>query len=194
MARAAGLAMSEAHLLHDREFAHFMTRRFDRVGDRRLHLHSLGGLMHADYNVRQLVSYENWFRAIRTIGLGQPVVDEAYRRMVFNIMARNQDDHVKNIAFLMHPDGSWHLAPAFDLTWAMSGRWTATHQMTARGKDDGFAREDMLAIGATFDVRHDGREIIEQVVEGLAVWPGAANEAGIGADLIAQIGGSFRRL
>jgi serine/threonine-protein kinase HipA len=193
LARAAGIEMAETHLLREREFAHFMTRRFDRTRDQRLHLHSLGGLLHADYNVRQVVSYEAWFQAIRMLGLGQPVVDEAYRRMVFNIVARNQDDHVKNIAFLMHPDGTWHLAPAFDLTWAMSGRWTATHQMTARGKDDGFTREDLLAIGATFDVRHDGQEIIEQVVASLGGWPAAAKEAGIGADLIDQIGRSFRR-
>jgi serine/threonine-protein kinase HipA len=194
MARAAGITMSETHLLHDREFAHFMTRRFDSLADQRLHLHSLGGLLHADYNVRQLVSYEEWFRAMRTLGLGQPAVDEAFRRMVFNIVARNQDDHVKNIAFLMHSDGSWHLAPAFDLTWATAGRWAATHQMTARGKDDGFSRDDLIAIGAAFDVRRDGQEIIDQVVESLAVWPDAAKEAGVEPAMIDQISGSFRKL
>lgn len=193
MARAAGIAMAETHLLREREFAHFMTRRFDRVGDQRLHLHSLGGLLHADYNVRQLVSYEAWFRAIRALGLGQPVVEEAFRRMVFNVAARNQDDHVKNIAFLMHPDGTWHLAPAFDLTWATAGRWAATHQMTARGKDDQFTREDLLAIGAAFDVRRDGQEIIDAVVESLDLWPGAAKEAGINAEVIAEVGRTFRR-
>lgn len=193
VARVAGIDMSETHLLRDREFAHFMTRRFDRKAEQRLHLHSLGGLLHADYNVRQLVSYEEWFRAIRTLGLGQPVVDEAYRRMVFNLAVRNQDDHVKNIAFLMHQDGTWHLAPAFDLTWATAGRWAATHQMTARGKDDHFTLEDLLAIGASFDVRKDGREIIDQVAESLTIWPGAANDAGIDRALVDQIGRSFRR-
>ena len=193
MARAAGIPMAETHLLHDREFAHFMTRRFDRDADQRLHLHSLGGLLHADYNVRQVVSYEEWFRVIRTLGLGQPVVDAAYRRMVFNIAARNQDDHVKNIAFLMRPDGTWQLTPAFDLTWATAGRWAATHQMTARGKDDQFIRDDLIAIGAAYDVHLDGREIIDQVVEALDVWPEAAKAAGVGQAMINQIDASFRK-
>ena len=193
MARTAGIAMSETYLLRDREFAHFMTRRFDTLAGQRLHLHSLGGLLHADYNVRQVVSYEEWFRAIRTLGLGQPAVDEAFRRMVFNLAARNQDDHVKNIAFLMHPDGSWHLAPAFDLTWATGGRWAATHQMTAHGKDDQFTRADLTAIGAAFDVRRHGQEIIEEVVESLSVWSPAAREAGVEPELISTVDTSFRR-
>ena len=193
MARAAGIPMAETHLLHDREFAHFMTRRFDRDADQRLHLHSLGGLLHADYNVRQVVSYEEWFRVIRTLGLGQPVVDAAYRRMVFNIAARNQDDHVKNIAFLMRPDGTWQLTPAFDLTWATAGRWAATHQMTACGKDDQFIRDDLIAIGAAYDGHLDGREIIDQVVEALVAWPEAAKAAGVGQAMINQIDASFRK-
>jgi serine/threonine-protein kinase HipA len=193
MARRAGIEMSETHLLREREFAHFMTRRFDRTVAQRLHLHSLGGLLHADYNVRQVVSYEGWFRAMRQLGLGQPVVDEAFRRMVFNLAARNQDDHVKNIAFLMSPDGAWRLAPAYDLTWATGGRWAATHQMTAAGKDDQFTRDDLLAVGAAYDVRHDGRVILDEVDAVLDDWPGVAKEAGISRELAAQIGRQFRR-
>ena len=193
MARTAGIEVPRTHLLCEREFAHFMSRRFDLTGDVRLHMHSLGGLLHADYNVRQIVSYEEWFRTIRALGLHQPVVDEAFRRMVFNLAARNQDDHVKNIGFLMSPDGNWQLAPAFDLTWATGGRWASTHQMTLRGKDDDFTRDDLLAVGAAFDVRQDGRAIIDQVDSALDIWPAAAWETGLDQMMIERVGAEFRR-
>lgn len=193
MARRAGIVMPETHLLREREFAHFMTRRFDRTVNERLHLHSLGGLLHADYNVRQVVSYEGWFRAMRRLGLGQPELDQAFRRMAFNLAVRNQDDHVKNIAFLMQPDGAWRLAPAFDLTFAVGGRWAATHQMTVAGKDDHFTRNDLLAVGEAFDVRGKGRMILDEVDAVLDDWPGLAKEAGIGREMTEQIGREFRR-
>jgi serine/threonine-protein kinase HipA len=187
MARTAGIDVADVHLLREREFAHFMTRRFDR-----LHLHTLGGLLHADYNIRQLVSYEEWFQAIRSLGLAQPALDQAYLRMVFNIAARNQDDHVKNIAFLMRPDGSWSLAPAYDLTWAMGGRWTMNHQMTVRGKGDGFTRSDLLAVGNMFDVRRSGRDALTAVAAALATWRDEAREVGLAAPLISDIEATFR--
>ena len=193
MARAAGVEMAETRLLREREFAHFMARRFDRDGDARLHLHSLGGLHHADYNVRQVLSYEDWFRTVRLLGMGQPAVNQAFRRMAFNLAARNQDDHVKNVAFLMATDGEWRLAPAFDVTWTMGGRWTATHQMTLGGKDDGFTRADLLAAGAAFDVPRDGAEIVAEVDAALASWEPAAREAGLDDGMIARIGDTFRR-
>jgi serine/threonine-protein kinase HipA len=193
MARAAGIEMMESQLLREREFAHFLTKRFDRVDHRRLHLHSLGGLQHIDYNVRGAFSYEGYFRTIRQIGLGQPSIDEAFRRMTFNLAARNQDDHVKNLGFVMDANGDWRLAPAFDLTWAMGGQWARTHQMTARGKDDEFTRDDLLAIGREFDVAKGGAGIIEQVDAALAVWPTAAREAELDATMIDQINASFRR-
>ena len=193
MARAAGIEMTETHLLREREFAHFMTRRFDREGDARLHMHSLGGLHHADYNIRQVLSYEDYFRTIRLLGMGQPEVDQAYRRMVFNIMARNQDDHVKNVAFLMGPDGKWRLAPAFDMTFAHGGAWAMTHQMTAHGQDDHFTRDDLLAVGSAFDVPRGGAGIIEEVGASLALWEGAARGAGVDVETISRIAGLFRR-
>ncbi len=193
MAGAAGIEMTDTFLLRERNFAHFMTRRFDREEGTRLHMHSLGGLQHADYNVRQVLSYEDYFRTIRLLGMGQPSVDQAYRRMVFNIMARNQDDHVKNVAFLMGPDGAWRLAPAFDMTFAYGGAWAMTHQMTARGKDDDFTRDDLLAVGRAFDVPKAGAVIIEEVEASLERWEPEAREAGVDAALIARIQAMFRR-
>ena len=156
-------------------------------------MHSLGGLHHADYNVRQILSYEDYFRTIRHLGLGQPDVDEAFRRMVFNLASRNQDDHVKNVAFLMGQDGKWRLAPAYDLSWAMGGRWTVTHQMTAGGKDDDFTRSDLLKIGAAFDVERDGAEIIDEVDAALASWTEEAEAVELEQEWVERIGGSFRR-
>ncbi|MGH7719000.1 MAG: type II toxin-antitoxin system HipA family toxin [Gemmatimonadaceae bacterium] len=192
MARRAGIDMLDTYLLRERDYAHFMTKRFDRDGDERLHLHSLGGLHHADYNIRQVLSYEDYFRTIRELGMGQPAVDQAYRRMVFNMATRNQDDHVKNVAFLMLPDGRWRLAPAFDVTWSYGGRWTSTHQMTAGGKDDNLTREDLLAIGATFDVANNGADILTEVEAALDLWELQAKAAGLDAATIRNIQGLFR--
>jgi serine/threonine-protein kinase HipA len=192
MARVAGIEMSATHLLRERDFAHFMTKRFDRDGDTRLHMHTLGGLQHADYNVRQVLSYEDYFRTIRLLGMGQPAVDQAFRRMVFNFAVRNQDDHVKNLAFLMGPAGQWELAPAFDMTWAYGGAWSMTHQMTARGKDDHFSRADLLDVGRAFDVPRDGADILEEVEASLDLWVPEAREAGVDAAWIGQIQSLFR--
>ena len=174
------------------DFAHFMTKRFDREGSARLHMHSLGGMHHADYSVRQLLSYEDYFRTVRLLGMGQPEVDQAYRRMVFNIAARNQDDHVKNLAFLMSADGRWKLAPAFDVTWAYGGAWSMTHQMTARGNDDQFTRDDLLAVGSAFDVPKHGADILAEVNAALERWVPEAQDAGLGKDWVTRIGGLFR--
>lgn len=192
MARAAGIEMAETRLLRERELAHFMTRRFDRAGGARLHMHSLGGLHHADYNIRQVLSYEEYFRTIRLLGMGQPEVDQAFRRMVFNIAARNQDDHVKNLGFLMGPDGRWRLAPAFDMTWAYGGKWAMTHQMTAHGKDDDFTRDDLLAVGRAFDVPRNGADIIDEVEAALGLWAPESQEAGLGPEWIMRIQSLFR--
>lgn len=179
MALRAGLEMFECALLHERDYAHFMTQRFDRVNGTRLHMHSLGGMQHADYNVRQVLSYEEYFRTIRALGLGQPALEQAYRRMVFNVLARNQDDHVKNFAFLMNPKGEWRLAPAYDVTWAVGGLWAHTHQMTVAGKDDNFTRADLLRVGEAFDVRQDGAAILEEVAEAVRSWPEEAASVGL---------------
>jgi serine/threonine-protein kinase HipA len=192
MANAAGIEMAETRLLRERDYAHFITKRFDRENGARLHMHSLGGLHHADYNIRQVLSYEEYFRTIRLLGMGQPAVDQAFRRMVFNFTARNQDDHVKNLGFLMGPEGKWRLAPAFDMTWAYGGKWAQTHQMTARGKDDNFARGDLLAVGHAFDVPKGGADIIDEVEAALGLWVPESQEAGLDLEWIARIQTLFR--
>lgn len=192
MARAAGLAMAPTHLLRERDFAHFMTRRFDRVDGQRLHVHSLGGLHHVDYNVRGALSYEEYLRTIRLLGLGQPAVNQAFRRVVFNLAAVNQDDHVKNIAFLMGPDGQWALAPAFDVTYARGNEWTRTHQMTLNGKDNSFVRDDLLRLGAMMDVPRDGADTLAEVESALESWPHEAQAVDLPAKWVERVGKAFR--
>ena len=133
MAQAAGIAMSECRLLEENGRRHFMTRRFDRLaGGEKLHMQSLGALSHFDFNRAGAYAYEQAMQVVRRLGLPMAAIEEQFRRMAFNVVARNQDDHVKNIAFLMDKRGRWSLAPAFDVTYSFnpSGAWTSMHQMT----------------------------------------------------------------
>jgi len=181
MARAAGITMSECRLLEEGGRRHFMTRRFDRLaGGQKLHMQSLCALAHFDFNQAGAYSYEQALLLIRQLKLPMATVEEQFRRMVFNLVARNQDDHVKNIAFLMNPQGVWALAPAFDVTYSYnpSGSWTSTHQMTLNGKRDGFSLEDMDA-GARSALMKRGRAatILEEVQAAVKRWPEFAAEA-----------------
>jgi len=191
MAKAAGLAMSECRLLEENGRRHFMTRRFDRLaGGAKLHMQSLGALAHFDFNQAGAYAYEQALLTIRQLKLPMAAVEEQFRRMVFNLVARNQDDHVKNIAFLMNQSGEWSLAPAFDVTYSYnpSGTWTAMHQMTLNGKRDGFTREDFAA-GAKAALMKRGRAatIIEEVSAAVRRWPEFAAEARLGEDWRDQI-------
>jgi serine/threonine-protein kinase HipA len=181
MAKAAGIAMSECRLLEEDGRRHFMTRRFDRLaGGEKLHMQSLCALAHFDFNQAGAYAYEQALLTIRQLQLPMAAVEEQFRRMVFNIVARNQDDHVKNIAFLMNKRGEWSLAPAFDVTYSYnpSGSWTATHQMTMNGKRDGFTQEDFAACAKSALMKR-GRAgtIIEEVQAAVKRWPEFAAEA-----------------
>ncbi len=192
LARNAGIEVAESHLLEERNLAHFMTRRFDRAGDLRLHMHTLGGMEHVDFNTPGLYSYEQYLRVVLSLGLGYPALEEAYRRACFNLLAVNQDDHVKNFAFLMDEQGRWRLSPAYDLTFARGRGYTRRHQMSFAGKRGGFTAGDFLDVGARFGLARDGSEILQQVGEALAVWPRTAAAAGVPEDRIRAIGGAFR--
>jgi serine/threonine-protein kinase HipA len=194
MARTAGIDMPETHLMREGDYAHFMAKRFDRINGTRVHMHSLGGLQHVDFNLRAAFSYEGFLRTINTVRLGQPAVNEGYRRMVFNIAAANLDDHVKNIAFLMSPEGEWRLSPAFDTTYAKGGPWTRTHQMTLQGKDDGFTRDELLATGKEFGVPENGAAIIELVKGALQTWESEATAVDVPPEWISRIRSSFSSL
>ena len=181
MAKAAGIRMSECRLLEENGRRHFMTRRFDRLaGGAKLHMQSLCALAHFDFNQAGAYSYEQALLTIRQLELPMAAVEEQFRRMAFNIVARNQDDHVKNIAFLMNQQGEWSLAPAFDVTYNYnpSGSWTANHQMTLNGKRDGFALADFEACAkAALMKRGRAATILNEVQTAVRRWPEFAAEA-----------------
>ncbi len=196
MAEAAGITVSPGvALMADGDLHHLAVRRFDRpTPTTRLHLHSLAGLTHTDYNIPQAFSYEQWFDTIRALELGADTIAEAYRRMVFNVAARNQDDHVKNHSFLMDRTGAWQLAPAYDLIFAAEGRWASRHQMTVAGKSDALTRDDLLAIGRRYDLPRHGAPLIDAVRAALAEWPERANAVGLDPQIITGFQSRFRHL
>ncbi|MEO6078370.1 MAG: HipA domain-containing protein [Steroidobacteraceae bacterium] len=198
MAKAAGITMSECRLLEENGRRHFMTRRFDRLaGGEKLHMQSLGALAHFDFNQAGAYGYEQALLTVRQLELPMASVEEQFRRMVFNIVARNQDDHVKNIAFLMNKRGEWSLAPAFDVTYSYnpSGSWTATHQMTLNGKRDEFKREDFVLCAKSAVMKRGRAEtIIEEVQAAVQRWPEFAAAARLGDEWRERIQAQHRKL
>lgn len=196
MARAAGIELEPTRLLEEGGRRHFMTRRFDRTADGgKLHMQSLAAMAHFDFNDPAACSYEQAFLTMRRLGLPMAMLEAQFRRMAFNICARNQDDHVKNIAFLMDRTGAWRLSPAFDITWSYNpdGRWTGRHQMSMNGKRDGFERADFDACADTVALgRRRARTILDEVQAAVAGWPAFADEAGVDAAWRRSIDPSFR--
>ena len=185
MARDCGIAMSDCRLLEENGRRHFMTRRFDRTDDgHKIHMQTLCGLAHYDFNLAGAYSYEQALMIIRQLGLPMSAVEQQFRRMVFNIVIRNQDDHVKNIAFLMDKAGQWSLSPAYDMTYSFnpSGLWTATHQMTLNGKRENFILEDFKNC-ARVGLLKRGQEklIIAEVLDIVTNWREYARQTGIPA-------------
>ncbi len=191
MARDAGIAMSACRLLEENGRRHFMTRRFDRGADgSKRHMQSLAGLAHFDFNRPGAHSYEQAFLVMRRLGLGTPAVEQMFRRMVFNVVARNQDDHVKNIAFLMDRAGHWQLAPAFDLTYAYrpGSPWTDRHQMTINGKREDFTLADFGACGRTASLpRGRATRIVEEACEVVCRWEDYAQRVQVDEEQIRRI-------
>lgn len=196
MARDCGIDISECRLFEENGRRHFMTRRFDRLaGGEKLHMLSLCALAHYDFNMAGAYAYEQALLVIRQMGLPMGAIEEQFRRMVFNIIARNQDDHVKNIAFLMDKSGKWSLSPAFDVTYSFNpaGAWTASHQMTLNGKRDDFTIDDFKACAKAASMKR-GRAgtIINEVRETVSRWKGYAEEAGIPVSVRDRIQRTFR--
>ncbi len=196
MALDAGIDMGESRLFQEGDQKHFMTRRFDRDQDgERLHMQSLGALAHFDFNADGAYSYEQVLLVIRQLRLGMETTERMFRRMVFNAITRNQDDHVKNIAFLMDRTGTWSLSPAFDVVWSFNpeGRWTSQHQMTINGKRDGFEFVDFkdVAQGASMK-RGRAQTILEEVLGAAGRWPEHAAAAGVTDQHMAHIESTFR--
>ena len=187
MARDAGVNVVEVIVLEsDAGHAHLVIPRFDRPLETPLHQHTLGGLLHVDYNDPGASSYEEYLRTMLKLGLPPAALTEGYRRMVFNVLAVNHDDHVKNLSFHMHPDGHWELTPAYDLTFARGDGWTASHQMRVADKRSGMTRADLLEVAATFGIR-SAAGIIDQTRDTVGRWRRYAEAQGVPTDAVDSI-------
>ncbi len=191
MAVEAGIEMSPCRLHHEGGRRHFMTKRFDRSANgRKLHMQSLGAIAHYDYRQPASYSYEQAIQVIRRMGLPRKDMDQQVLRAIFNVVSRNCDDHVKNIAFLMNRRGEWRLSPAFDISyaWNPSGEWTSRHQMSVNGKRDGFEREDLLALAKAADIKKArAKQMIQRVIEVVSRWHDFAGEAGVNDEQVKKI-------
>ena len=182
MAKAAGITMNDCRLYRESGNYHFMTKRFDREPDlgRKIHMQSLGAIAHYDFNMPGTHSYEQAADVIYRLGMGQKEVEQLFRRMVFNIAARNQDDHVKNISFLMDRNGIWSLAPAYDVTYAYdrTNHWLSRHQMSVNGKLDNITMNDVLSCGKRINIsKNKIRKITEEVNAAVGRWQMFAENA-----------------
>lgn len=187
MARDAGLDVTDVIVVDSGDgHAHLVVPRFDRPAEGGLHQHTLGGLLHVDYNDPGASSYEEYLRTILRLGMPPAAVIEGFRRLVFNVLAVNQDDHVKNLSFHMDASGSWSLTPAYDLTFAKGGGWTATHQMRVADKRSGMTRRDLIGVAETFGLRNPRAEI-DRIADAVRNWPRYAAEQEVPRDTIERI-------
>jgi len=192
MAVAAGVTMSPCRLHHEGERSHFMTKRFDRTasGDK-IHMQTLGAMAHYDYRQPSSYSYEQAMQVMRRIGLPQADLEQQFVRTVVNVVGCNQDDHVKNIAFLMDRNGTWHLSPAFDVAYAQNpgGQWTHQHQMSVNARRTGIERADLIALAHAADIKTPrANAIIDRVVDVFGTWRSFARKAGVPEHQRAAIG------
>jgi serine/threonine-protein kinase HipA len=199
MAIDAKINMSESRLLQKDGLYHFMTKRFDRVVKpngkmEKIHMQTLGAIAHVDYNEPGLMSYERVTDIMYMMAISLNENKQFFRRMVFNVMARNQDDHVKNISFLMDKNGKWSLSPAYDVTYAYNpeGKWTSRHQMTINSKDHDFTMDDLLKSASYMKIKTDEAErIIEEVKASIKKWPQFAKQARLIPSVIKSIESQF---
>jgi serine/threonine-protein kinase HipA len=156
-------------------------------------MQSFCALGHYDFKMPGQYGYETAMSTCQQLGLGQQVLRQLFRRMVFNVIARNQDDHTRNIAFLMDRDGNWHLAPAFDVIWSYNseGEWTNRHQMTINGKRDGFEKQDFIEVAKQFRIKKP-MDILADVSAAVRRWPDFAKEVGVKRNRITEIASTHR--
>lgn len=188
LVKRCGIEMTECSLIEENGRAHFLTKRFDREGGKKVHMQTLCGMAHYDFRLQRGFSYEQAFNVMRRLRLPYSQAQEMFRRIVFNVVLRNQDDHTKNISFLMSPDGQWRLSPAYDMGFAYNpdGAWTKTHQMSINGKFDDLTRKDLLECAAANNIKN-APEIIDQICEVASEWPDLAKDCGVPQSMIDAI-------
>lgn len=195
LAKACGIEMSDCSLIEENGRAHFLTKRFDRQNGKKIHMQTLCGIAHFDYRMHRAYSYEQAFNVMRALHLPYSAAQEMFRRMVFNVVVRNQDDHTKNISFLMEEDGLWRLSPAYDMGYAYNpnGGWTATHQMSINGKFDEITRQDLLSFAKQNNIK-DASLVIDKICDTVSCWPQIAKECEIPSKMIKDIVSNIKQL
>lgn len=188
LAKKCGINMMDSELIEENGRAHFLTKRFDRKNGDKIHTQTLCGIAHYDFKQLRAYSYEQNFNVMRTLRLPYPDAVEMFRRMVFNVIVRNQDDHTKNISFLMDRNGVWRLSPAYDMGYSYNpnGGWTAMHQMSINGKYDKILRSDLLACAEKNHIKSAG-SIIDEILEVANSWQLIAKECGVPNNFITSI-------
>ena len=188
LARACGIEMTDCSLVEENGRAHFLTKRFDRKDGRKVHMQTLCGIAHYDYRLHRAYSYEQAFNVMRALRLPYSEASQMFRRMVFNVVVRNQDDHTKNISFLMGEDGRWRLSPAYDMGYAYNplGGWTSTHQMSINGKYDDINRKDLLEFASLNNIKN-APAIIDEVCEAASGWAALARECEVPVSMVEGI-------
>ncbi len=195
MARAAKIDMCESRLLEENGRGHFMTRRFDRQRGTKQHIQTLCAMAHLDFKQKATHDYAQFFLSIRDLKLGDEALKEGFKRMAFNVLTANCDDHTKNFSFLLDESGTWHLAPAYDVTHAFNpgGEWTFQHLMSVNGQFSGITRKDIESVGDRFLVPgYSG--LLRSVEEAIAEWPRFAGEAGLPRSEADRVQKDFPRL
>ena len=193
MAKEIGIDVPEIALLEQGDLTHYMIKRFDRLNGERVHLHSLSGLTHSNINVPGHYSYDNLLRVTRRLTGAQNEVEEMYKRMVFNIVARNQDDHAKNFSYLMSKEGRWRISPAYDVTYAYGAGYTKEHQLSLKGKTTGFTRADLLAVAEEHSISKKWAEsCIGSIIEKVSTFSRLANEIGVNKDFNIRVAKNHR--
>lgn len=188
LVKDCGIEISECSLIEENGRAHFLTKRFDRQDGKKIHMQTLCGIAHYDYRLPRAYSYEQAFNIMRALRLPYSQAQEMFRRMVFNVVVRNQDDHTKNISFLMDRNGKWRLSPAYDMGYAYNpkGGWTAQHQMSVNGIFDGITRTDLMEFARRNNIK-EASEIIDMIVETASHWPTIAKECDVPQPMIDAI-------
>ena len=195
MARDAGIDMMECRLLEENERAHFMTKRFDRVGNQKIHVQSLACMSHLGWNPAGAVGYEQAFYTMRMLRMPYAEQEQQFRRMVFNVVSKNVDDHTKNISYMMDKDGVWKLSPAYDITLSSDSAelFGDQHKMTINGKQKDITIEDLFIIAKNMEIKK-GNKIIEQVRDSVARWDNFAIQAGVQNDIRKHVSGLHMKL
>lgn len=196
MAVSCGIVMMPSRLLEENGRAHFMTKRFDREGnDVKHHVQTFCGLKHFDYNLVNSFSYEQLFQCMRELKLTYADAEQMFRRMVFNVIARNCDDHTKNFSFLLKQGGKWELAPAYDMchAWRPESKWVSQHSLSINGKRNNITKSDLLVIGDSIGLKK-ASEIIDEINEVVIDWKKFADEADVKAKLRDEISESLLNL